>query len=245
LKRPRNRGDEYPRNPGNSRVSFGVGSGVGSSWRLTPGGVCRIWESRLARPHASTNRPRHGAWSRRGAREEDGAEPDEEEMRPSHRSNGRNPRLVAHDQLGFVSNIRRSVSWSSVSALDSAASSAQLAEGQLADHDHSACDRGALWVSKSLSGGRLAAGRGLGSERPNARDLDRPSLLRVRQRRSTAFGRPMTHESVPRCSKPGTRQASVPDHEYSRTAPGREILVASFRSSARRMGGTSERAGRS
>ena len=40
------------------------------------------------------------------------------------------------------------------------------------------------------------------------------------------------------CSRPGSRQVSVQDHGHSRTAHGREILAASFRSGAPRMGGT-------
>jgi hypothetical protein len=83
---------------------------------------------------------------------------------------------------------------------------------------------------------RLATGRGLDSKTPSAPDSDRPLPTRVRQRRSTASVRPMTHGSGPCCSGPGTRQASVPDHEYSRTALGRGTPVASSRSSARPYG---------
>jgi hypothetical protein len=71
---------------------------------------------------------------------------------------------------------------------------------------------------------RLGAGRGPCSERPSAHRLDR---------------------QVPHCSKPGTRQASVPDHEHSRTAHGRGILAGSSRSSARRTGVSRAHAARS
>ena len=59
---------------------------------------------------------------------------------------------------------------------------------------------------------RPGAGRGPGSGRPNAPGSDRQGPPCVRRRTSAACGPPTTRGSVPRCSRSGTRQASVPDH---------------------------------
>jgi hypothetical protein len=92
---------------------------------------------------------------------------------------------------------------------------------------------------------RLGAGRGPCSERPSAHRLDRQGPSCVDWRRPVECGPPTTRGRVPHCSKPGTRQASVPDHEHSRTAHGRGILAGSSRSSARRTGVSRAHAARS
>src|SRR5262249_2872320 len=92
---------------------------------------------------------------------------------------------------------------------------------------------------------RQGAGRGPYSRRPTARGSDPQGVPGVYRRTSGACGPPATRESGPRCSKPGTRHASVPGHGHSRTVPGRGILAASSRSGAPRRGVTGAHAARS
>ena len=84
----------------------------------------------------------------------------------------------------------------------------------------------------------LGAGPSPGSGRPNGHCSVRHGPPCVRQRRSTACGPSTTRGCVPRCSRPESRQVLVQDHGHSRTAQGRDILAASCRSGAPRMGGT-------
>jgi hypothetical protein len=92
---------------------------------------------------------------------------------------------------------------------------------------------------------RLGGGRGPYGRRPTGPGSVPQRLPCVDRRTSAACGPPTTRESVPRWSKPETRQASVPDHRHSRTAPGRGILAASSRSRAPRRGVTRAHAARS
>jgi hypothetical protein len=82
---------------------------------------------------------------------------------------------------------------------------------------------------------RLGAGPGPGSGRPTAHGSDRQRPPSVHCRRPMACGPPMMRACAPRCSRPGSRQASAQDHGHSRTAHGREILAVSSRLSAPRM----------
>ena len=75
------------------------------------------------------------------------------------------------------------------------------------------------------------AAQGPGSGRPNAPRSDGRERPCVHRRTSAACGRPRRHGSVPRCSSPGTRQASAQDHGHSRTAHGRGILGVPIRRS--------------
>ena len=84
----------------------------------------------------------------------------------------------------------------------------------------------------------LGAGPSPGSGRPNGHCSVRHGPPCVRQRRSTACGPSTTRGCVPRCRRPGSRQVFVQDHGHSRTAYGRDLLAASCRSGAPRMGGT-------
>jgi hypothetical protein len=126
-------------------------------------------------------------------------------------------------------------------------SSATLKLGQFRSR---ACDsrrvirKNTMSVSNSLSGGdrELDEVPAVGDPAHGAQSA-RSSC--VHRRKSPACVPSMTRRSVPRCSRPRTRQASVPDHEHSRAAHGRGILAASCRSSAPRMGGTGAHAVRS
>ena len=84
-----------------------------------------------------------------------------------------------------------------------------------------------------------------GSGKPNGHCSVRHGPPSGRRRRSMACGPSTTRGCVPRCSRPGSRQVSVQDHGHSKTAPGRDILTASFRSGAPRMGVTEAHQARS
>ena len=73
-----------------------------------------------------------------------------------------------------------------------------------------------------------------GSGKPNGHCSVRHEPPSGRRRRSMACGPSTTRGCVPRCRRPGSRQVSVQDHGHSKTAHGREILAASFRSGAPR-----------
>jgi hypothetical protein len=80
---------------------------------------------------------------------------------------------------------------------------------------------------------------------PSAHGSGRQGPSCVHWGRPAAYGPPTTHGDVPYCSKPGTRQAYVPDHRHPRTEHDREILASSSRSNVRRRGVTAARAARS
>ena len=84
----------------------------------------------------------------------------------------------------------------------------------------------------------LGAGPSPGSGRPNGHCSVRHGPPCGRRRRSTACGPSTTRGCGLRCRRPGSWQVSVQDHGHYRTVHGRDILAASFRSGAPRMGVT-------
>jgi hypothetical protein len=92
---------------------------------------------------------------------------------------------------------------------------------------------------------RLRAGPNLGSGRPTAHGSDRQRPPSVHCRRPTACDPPMMRDCAPCCSRSGVGELPFKIGAHSRTAHGREILVASSRSGAPRMGVTAGHAGRS